>query len=81
MVSQVITKTEKAIAFLKAGDFKSALKIAKDFRIGVSKKQTNDMQMAYECMVYPDFYRQLGKDIEQVKANGITVLRQLLKVS
>jgi len=30
-------------------------------------------------MLYPDFYRQLGKDIEKVKSVGISTLRSLIE--
>ena len=52
-------------------DFKKALSIAKDFHIGISSEQRRKMALAYECMVHPDFYRSIGRDIEQAKAEGI----------
>jgi len=72
-------KTEQVKQFFAEGDFKKALRIAKNFRIGITEQQSMDMQMAYECMLYPDFYRQLGKDIEKVKSVGISTLRSLIE--
>ena len=56
-------KTEIVKEAIKAGDFKKALKLAKDFRINVTKEQREAMARAYECIVHPEFYRQIGIDI------------------
>ena len=55
-------KTDIVKEAIKAGDFKKALRIAKDFRINVTKEQREKMARAYECIVHPDFYRQIGID-------------------
>jgi len=68
-----ISKTDQAIAAFDAGDFKKALHISKDFRIGVSKEDRDRMALAYECLVRPDFYRQLGTDIEAAIDEGKAV--------
>lgn len=52
-------------------DFKKALSIAKDFHIGISSEQRRKMALAYECMVHEQFYKSLGRDTEQAKAEGI----------
>lgn len=41
-------KTEIVKEAIKAGDFKKALKLAKDFRINVTKEQREAMARAYE---------------------------------
>lgn len=56
-------KTEIVKEAIKAGDFKKALRIAKDFRINVTKEQRERMTRAYECIVHPEFYRQIGFDV------------------
>ena len=48
---------------VKAGEWKKALRIAKDFRINVTKAEREAMSRAYECMIHPEFYRQIGTDI------------------
>ena len=53
------------------GDYKQALLLAKDFRIGISSEQRKKMALAYECIVHPQFYQSLGRDVEQAKAEGI----------
>lgn len=58
-------------------DFKKALLLAKDFRIGISSEQRKKMSLAYECMVHERFYLSMGRDIEQAKAEGINVVVRL----
>lgn len=59
---------------VKAGEWKKALRIAKDFRINVTKAQRETMSRAYECMVHPDFYKQIGTDIPEAIAKGKEVV-------
>lgn len=56
-------KTDIVKKAIEAGDFKKALRIAKDFRINVTKEQREKMARAYECIVHPEFYKQIGVDI------------------
>lgn len=62
---------------VKSGEWKKALRIAKDFRINVTKEQREAMSRAYECMIYPEFYRQLGTDIPGAIAKGKEVVKCL----
>lgn len=59
---------------VKDGDWKKALRIAKDFRINVSQDQRSIMARAYECMVHPEFYQQIGTDIAGAIAKGKEVV-------
>lgn len=63
-------KTEIVKEAIKAGDFKKALKLAKDFRINVTKEQREAMARAHECIVHPEFYRQIGIDIAKSVESG-----------
>lgn len=58
-------------------DWKCALRIAKDFRLGIAKKDKEKMRRAYECIVHSEFYVQLGIDIESSIQEGIAVVRLL----
>lgn len=73
----MIRKTDLVRAAVGAGDWKQALRIAKDFRIGISKEQQTRMTRAYECMVHPSFYEQLGTDIPAAIALGKEVVAKL----
>ena len=45
-------KSDKVRRLVADGDFKGALRIAKDFRLGITKEQSSTMTRAYECMVH-----------------------------
>ena len=70
-------KSDKVRRLVTAEDYKGALRIAKDFRLGITKEQSSAMRLAYECMVHDGFYRQLGYDLKQKIAEGIEVLKEL----
>lgn len=70
-------KSDKVRRLVSSGDFKAALRIAKDFRLGITKEQSNAMKLAYECMVHGEFYRQLGYDLKQKVTEGLDVLNGL----
>lgn len=46
-------KSDTVRRLVAAGDFKAALRIAKDFRLGISKEDHDDMRRGYECLVHP----------------------------
>lgn len=63
---------------VSAGEYKKALRIAKDFRLGITKEDSNDMRRGYECMATsPAFYRSIGLDVEECVNRGIEVLVRL----
>lgn len=70
-------KTDKVRAAVAVGNWKEALRIAKDFHINVSAKQREEMSRAYECIVHPDFYRQIGTDIAEAVARGKAIVEAL----
>lgn len=74
----MIKKTDIARDALRNGRLKDALRIAKDFQIGVRKDQREAMSRAYECIVHPDFYRQIGTDIDDAIETGEIVVREIL---
>ena len=56
--------------------YKEALRIAKDFRLGIDRSDSEDMKRGYECIVHPDFYKQLGMDTAKIAQKGVdTVIR------
>lgn len=56
--------------------FKEALRIAKDFRLGINKTDSDDMKRGYECIVHPAFYKQLGMDTDKIAQKGVeTIIR------
>ncbi|PFP29384.1 hypothetical protein COJ96_10800 [Bacillus sp. AFS073361] len=54
-------KTEIAIEKYEAGHIKEALRLASEFRLGITEEERKQMKLGYECMVHDDFYKQMGK--------------------
>ena len=73
-----INKTETARLMYESGDIVSALRICRNFRIGVPEENRREMQIAYECMTGKEsFYRSLGIDTELMIEQGKEVVRNL----
>lgn len=70
----MVKKTDIVREAVRQGDWKKALRIAKDFRIGITREQREKMSRAYECLVHPDFYKQIGTDIPGAIAKGKEVV-------
>lgn len=76
-VNDMEKKSDTVRRLVAAGNFKEALRIAKDFRLGISKEDMDAMKTGYECMVYPDFYRQLGFNPAQIAQKGVEAIQRL----
>lgn len=65
-MSVPIPASQRARDCAKNGDLKGALKIVSGWRPSevVSKDQLKVMSLGYECLVRPDFYRSLGRDVD-----------------
>ena len=70
-------KSDAVRRLVAGGSFKAALAIAKDFRLGITKAESDAMTLAYECMVHGRFYKSLGYDLEKKIAEGTAVLTRL----
>lgn len=72
----MIKKSDIVRKAVQEQDWKKALQIAKDFHIGVTQGQRSKMARAYECIVHPDFYRQIGIDISEAIEQGKSVVKE-----
>lgn len=72
----MIKKSDIVKEAVREQDWKKALQIAKDFHIGVTQEQRSKMARAYECIVHPDFYRQIGVDIPEAIEQGKEVVKE-----
>ena len=70
-------KTDIVREAVKARNYKAALKLAKDFRINVNADQREVMTRSYECIVHPEFYRQIGVNLNEAIERGQSVLVSL----
>jgi len=72
----LVTKTDQARALYLSGDRRSALRMAKDFRLGLSVEQRKLLSRGYECLVRPDFYKSLGYDPKRCVEEGYEVFEE-----
>jgi hypothetical protein len=68
-------KIDLAVEFFQDGNVKEALKIAKTFKIGLTYEEHKQIVRGYECMVHGDFYKQIGKNIEDEVSKGIQLFK------
>ncbi|WP_304430177.1 hypothetical protein [Faecalibaculum rodentium] len=76
-MSEPEKKSDVVRRLVREQDYRSALRIVKGFRLGISRDDLDAMRLAYECMVNPGFYRQLGRDPAAEIKRGIGVLVRL----
>ena len=74
--NDIVKKSDIVREAVRNEDWKKALQVAKDFRIGITREQRSKMARAYECIIYPEFYRQIGFDIPKVVEQGKTVVKE-----
>ncbi len=70
-------KSDVVRRLVAAGSYKDALKIAKDFHLGIEKDDSENMKLGYECIVHPHFYEQLGEDTVGIVQKGVDTLKRL----
>lgn len=73
-------KSDAVRRLVAAGDYKVALRIAKGFRLGISKQQSDDMIRGYECMTNARFYESLGMDTAKIAQKGVETVISLYGV-
>lgn len=70
-------KSDLVRQLVQRGDYKAAMRIAKSFRLGISREDSDAMKLAYECMVHDRTYAQMGYNIDQSIKVGTFVLKKL----
>lgn len=70
-------KSDTVRRLVRERDYRSALRIVKDFRLGINRADLDAMRRAYECMVNPGFYRQLKRNPAAEIERGVGVLLRL----
>ena len=70
------TKSDTVRRLVANRRYKEALRIAKDFHLGISRADLDDMKTGYECIVHERFYKSLGYDTENKIDKAIcTIMR------
>lgn len=67
------TKSDKVRRLFREGRREEALKIAKGFKMGLSREDRKTLQRGYECLWNPDFYIKLGYDPEKETAKAMII--------
>ena len=70
-------KSDMVRRLVAAGNFKAALRIAKDFKLGISKEDSDDMRRGYESMLYPQFYQSIGFNPSEIAQKGVEAVKKL----
>lgn len=73
-------KSEQVRRLVAAGDYQSALRIAKNFRRGICKEDSEAMVRGHECLSNPRFYKSLGMDTDQIIQKGLDTVQRLYGV-
>lgn len=73
----MVKKTDVVRNLVGKREYRKALSIAKDFRLGITPEQSSTMKRAYECMVHERFYLSIGTDTKKAIRDGIEVLEGL----
>lgn len=73
----MVKKSDIVRSLVAQREYRRALSIAKDFKLGITPEQSSAMKRAYECMVHERFYLSIGTDIHQAVCEGIEVLEGL----
>jgi len=71
------SKSDKVRRLIREGEYQSALRIAKSFRLGITNEQSDAMIRGYECMVNPRFYASIGTDVPRAIQKGLDALFEL----
>lgn len=75
----MIKKSDIVREAVREQDWKKALQIAKDFHIGVTQEQRSKMAIAYECIVHPGFYQQIGVNIPEAIEQGKAIVKEYME--
>lgn len=69
----MITKNQMVRDYVSKGEYKKALQICKDWDYN-NPEHREILRLGYECLVHPDFYKQLGYDTEGRYQKAVEVL-------
>lgn len=70
-------KSDMVRQYVAQAQYKEALRIAKDFRLGITKRQADTMKRGYECMVHGRFYESLGYNLNDEIRKGVDMVKKL----
>lgn len=73
------TNREMVIRYLREEKYKEAMKIAKGFKIELTKEQRDIVTRGYESYTNPRFYISLHQNVQENIRKAIEVLKEIYK--
>ena len=73
----IVSKSDVVRELVANGNYKKALHIVKEFRIGIDTEASNKLKLAYEALVHKAFYEQIGTDTTAAITEGVQILKTL----
>lgn len=70
-------KSDLVRRLVREGDYKNALRIASNFKLGISKADQDTMKVGYECMIWPDFYHSIRVDVAEAIRKAVEVVTRI----
>lgn len=81
-IEAIVKKTELARKMFNEGDFLGALRICRNFRLGLTKEERRVMQIAYESLTgNASFYQSLGIDTAQAIEQSKLIVKKVIFVA
>ena len=66
-------KTQEVRELVSQGEYKKALQICKDWNY-TNPEYGDILRRGYECLIYPEFYRQIGKNPDSEYKKAVDLL-------
>lgn len=73
-MDKIKTKNQIVRDLVSNREYKKALGICKDWDKGIDPNDRDCMRLGYECMIYPRFYEQLGRNVTECITDAINCL-------
>ena len=70
-------KSDMVRRLVSEGNYKAALRLASNFRIGITPEDHEAMKRGYEAMSYPDFFISIGIDPIEASKMAVQTVKRL----
>lgn len=70
------SKNQEVKELVAQGEYKRALQICKEWDYE-NESHGDILRRGYDCLMYPEFYRQIGKDPDKEYQKAVDVLNEL----
>lgn len=70
------SKNQEVRELVAQGEYKKALQICKEWKYA-NPSHSEILRRGYDCLMYPGFYKQLGKNPEEEYMKAVEVLKEV----